>query len=221
MRTVVRAFGEDAKHFVFLGGCALALYARKVGAPLRVTKDVDCISQLEPWVLQQKILADLCSRRVLQPDSNLQCRYRISGTEVDVDIISIDGLNVGGTNPWLKKAAAHARPYGVGEGKSVLAITPAYFLATKLVAFEDRGEDPQSSKDAEDIVTLAVEVDDLVAEVRNANLKQEVASLWAEALKKHGIAVDDLADLVDWHLHPDDRKHRARAVATLVSLARS
>jgi hypothetical protein len=216
---VVQAFGDDAKHFVFLGGCALALYARKEGSPLRVTKDVDCISQLTPWVLQQKILADLSSRRVIQPDPNLQCRYRICGTDVDVDVLSPDGLNVGGPNPWLGKAAVQARPYDVGHGQSVRAVTPSYFLVTKLVAFEDRGEDPQSSKDAEDIVTLAVEVDDLVAQLRTAKLRHEVAALWTKALGKHGMTTDDLEDLVDWHLHRDDRTHRERTVATIVSLA--
>ena len=150
IRAVLDAFGADARHFVFIGGCTLGLYARPDGAPLRATKDVDCISTLVPWVLQEKILGDMCSRGVLSPDADLQCRYRIRGTELDVDVLSPAGFNVGGVNPWFERAAQRARAYDVGEGRLVMALTPPYFLTTKLVAFADRGPDAQSSKDLED-----------------------------------------------------------------------
>jgi len=38
IRAVLDVFGDDAKHFVFIGGCVLGLYARANGAPLRATK---------------------------------------------------------------------------------------------------------------------------------------------------------------------------------------
>jgi hypothetical protein len=109
IRAVLDAFGEDAHAFVFVGGCTLGLYARKTGAPLRVTKDVDCISTLSPWVLQEKRLAEMCRRGILRPDRELQCRYRIQGTEVDVDVLSPEGFNVGGVNPWFGEAAQRAQ----------------------------------------------------------------------------------------------------------------
>ena len=37
IRAVLDAFGDDARHFVFVGGCVLGLYARAEGAPLRAT----------------------------------------------------------------------------------------------------------------------------------------------------------------------------------------
>ena len=69
IRAVLVVFGDEAKHFVFLGGCVLALYARPDGAPLRTTADVDCLSKVKPWSLQEKILADLCTRGILTPRS--------------------------------------------------------------------------------------------------------------------------------------------------------
>jgi hypothetical protein len=48
---VLDAFGSNADHFVFVGGCVLGLYARPEGSPLRVTLDVDCISTRSPWVI--------------------------------------------------------------------------------------------------------------------------------------------------------------------------
>jgi hypothetical protein len=220
IRSVLDAFGPDSSPFVFIGGCALGLYARPMGAPLRATKDVDCISTLTPWVLQEKKLADMCSRGVLNPDPEVQCRYRIRGTDVDVDVLSPDGFNVGGVNPWFARAAAAARPIDAGAGRTVMAVTPSYFLATKLVAFEDRGPDAQSSKDVEDIVALVVEVDTLVAQVDAEGLRADVAKLWMRALRKYALAERDLPDLVDWHLDGRDAEHRGRVFNALTALVR-
>jgi predicted nucleotidyltransferase len=218
MRAVIDAFGEEARHFVFVGGCVLGLYARLEGAPLRATADVDCISTRSPWVLQEKLLAELCMRGVLRPDPEVQCRYRITGTEIDVDVLSPQGFNVGGVNPWFERASINAKLYDGGEGRTVLAVTPPYFLATKLVAFADRGPDAPSSKDAEDIVALAVEVADLVAQVDAAGLRGDIAGLWGHVLEKYVLTADDLPDLVDWHLDRREREHRARVIATLRAL---
>ena len=220
IRAVLDAFGDDSRHFVFVGGCVLGLYARPDGAPLRATKDVDCISTLSPWVLQEKRLADMCTRGVLSPDARVQCRYRIRGTDVDVDVLSPDGFNVGGVNPWFERAARHARSYDVGDGRTASAVTPPYFLATKLVAFEDRGPDPSSSKDAEDIVALVVEVDNIVEQVEVAKIRPDVAELWRRAFAKYALADDDLADLVDWHLDRREAARREEVVTALRALAR-
>jgi hypothetical protein len=215
---VLDAFGDSAEDLVFLGGCVVALYARSTGAPLRTTADVDCLSRRKPWSAQEKILGELCTRRVLIPDPKLQCRYRIRGTGIDVDILSPDGLNVP-RNPWLERAADHARSYDVAGGRRALAVTPPYFLATKLVAFEDRGPDAQSSKDAEDIVTLAVEVPDLVDLVDREGMRGEVVELWAKALDTHRLDLSDVDDLVDWHLHREDRNRRDAAADAIRKLA--
>jgi hypothetical protein len=170
-----------------------------------------------PWALQDKALADLCTRRVIKPDKDLMCRYRICGTEIDVDVISPDGLNVGGGNKWLRLAADNYALYAVG-GQQVKAITPPYFLVTKLVALADRNEEVLSSKDAEDIVTLAVERPILVAEVVDAGLQNDVRDLWDSVGTRFRITRDDLPEFVDWHLHPDEIQHRERVVDTLRGL---
>jgi predicted nucleotidyltransferase len=220
IRAVLEAFGDDARHFVFIGGCALGLYARSEGAPLRATKDVDCISTLSPWVLQDQVLGELCARGVLSPDVDLQCRYRIRGSEVVVDVLSPEGFNVGGASPWFARAAARAGTYSAGAGRNVAAITPPYFLATKLAAFEDRGPDAQSGKDAEDIVALHVEVADLVALVDAEGLRRDIHELWQRVCVKYGLRPADVPDLIDWHLDSRDREHRPRVVEALGAMLR-
>jgi len=218
IRAVLDAFGEESKHFVFVGGCVLGLYARPEGAPLRVSNDVDCISTRTPWALQAKALANLCARGVLVPDPELACRYHVKGTGVVVDVLSPQGFNVGGVNPFFERATARARAYDLGNGRTVNAVTPAYFLATKLAAFEDRGPDALSSKDLEDIVALAVEVPDLPEQVRAEGIAAEVADWWVRALSKYGVRVGDLPDIVDGHLAREDSSHRTRALIALWAL---
>ena len=149
------------------------------------------------------------------PNREVQCRYRISGTDLDVDVLSPEGLNVGAVNPWFGRAAARARPYDLGDGRTVKSISPPYFLATKLVAFADRGEDALSSKDAEDIVAAIVEVAGLFEELESEGIAAEVRELLHRAFAKHGV---DVADFVDAHLAREDREHAAEVVTFLVRL---
>jgi hypothetical protein len=221
IQAVLDAFGPGAEHFVFVGGCVLGLYARAEGAPLRLTADVDCISTRTPWVIQQKILAEMCTSGALTADKDLACRYRIKGTHFDVDVLSPDGHNVGGVNPWFPRAVEHARVYDVGDGRRARAVTPPYFLATKLVAFKDRGQDAQSSKDHEDIVALAVEVEDIREQVERERIGGEIGRLWWDGFERYSVKLDDLPDVVDFHLHHDDRGHRARVIEILTELVGS
>jgi hypothetical protein len=209
---VLDAFGDEAQHFVFVGGCVLGLYARAQGAPLRVTKDVDCISTRTPWVLQEQTLAEMCARGVLTPVPEVQCKYLIKGTDIEVDVLSPQGFNVGGVNPWFERASAKARLFPSGDDRSVNAVTPPYFLATKLVAFEDRGPDALESKDLEDIIALTVEVNDLVQQVDAAGIRADVAELWVRAFKKYGLKPREIPDFVDAHLHRDDEDQRDHVI---------
>jgi hypothetical protein len=169
-------------------------------------------------VRQEKLLADYCQRGVLTPNTDIQCRYRIVGTTVDVDVISPDGFNVGGTSVWLKRAAERAGRYEVEPGRTVRGATPAHFLATKLVALGDRADDVLSSKDAEDIVAVFVEIPSLIAEVQSEGIADELAELWSAALSKLALTGADLPDVVDAHLHREDRMHRDRVIRALQQL---
>lgn len=210
IRTVVDVFGTDSDAFVFVGACVLGLYARPHGPALRATKDVDCVSTIKPWVLQEKRLADLCSRGILAPDRGVQCRYRIVGMDLDVDVLSPEGMNVGGVNPWFRRAVERASSYELDDGRTVKAISPPYFLATKLVAFANRGEDALSSKDAEDIIAAIVEVSELMGDLEAEGVRIEIGGLLDRAFTKHGVGMGDMGDFVDAHLDREDRVDEQR-----------
>src|SRR3972149_6741394 len=95
---VMDAFGAHAKHLVFVGSVVLVLYPPGPGAslPLRPTKDVDCVSTLKPWILQQKIFEELIGRKVISPDMETSFRYRVRATGTMVDVLSPEGITLGG-----------------------------------------------------------------------------------------------------------------------------
>jgi len=220
MRAVVAVFGSSAENFVFVGSCVLGLYMRPSGAPFRPTIDADVISTVAPWTVQEKQLADLCERGILVPDEKLLCRYHIQGKGVAVDVLSPEGRNVGGITEWFLKAAAHAKTFTLDDEVRVRAVAPPYFLATKLEAWCDRGEDVRSDKDAEDIVALATEVLNLADLVQHEGIAAGISALWHSALDARGLTLDHMPDLVSWHLHPIDAAEGDRVVASLLRCAR-
>lgn len=218
MRETLETLDEVRNELVFLGGNVLALYAGASGSPLRVTEDVDCFSILQPWILQAKMLARLCSEGTLEPDQQQPQRYRVRRSGLVIDVISPDGMNVPG-DKWLRRAADNCRGYDLGDGTMVKAVTPAHFMVLKLAAFLDRASDPVSSKDMEDIVFVAAEVPRLVDEIEASGLTADVAELWRRVFAKHNLSAADLADVVDAHLGAQERARRDAVVGVMKQIA--
>ena len=71
-----------------------------------------------------------------------------------MDIVPTIETPIGPTNRWYVDGMREARDYEA-EGVTVRAITPIYFIATKLEAFKNRGSgDFVSSHDLEDTLTV-------------------------------------------------------------------
>jgi hypothetical protein len=147
-----------------------------------------------------------------------QFRYRVPGSDLLIDVMSPDGINVGGGTRWMREAAERAIDRTLPDGRVVRVVTPPYFVLLKLEAFVDRGEDLTSSKDIEDLVCIAIEVDDLAEQVAGAGLSAAVSSLWQAALRKHQADASYIGDLVASHLHASDADRRDRAEVILGSL---
>ncbi len=215
---MVEAFGEMSNNFVVVGSCALALYASD-GSALSATKDIDCISLLD-LVHQLRFLGKLSETDgPLSPDPTMGCRYEIKKAGVFVDVMDLDGATVGGTNRWFKEAVRHARRYQVDESVSVSAITPPYFLLTKLVAAQDltRNDWILASRDVGDVVALVADVHDVASQVVDARLGAHVANELAATLAAYRSSSADIPEIVQAHLEPDDAAIN-RASATLVAL---
>jgi hypothetical protein len=217
MAEVVKVFAKVEQQIVFCGSCVLALYARTTApSALRLTKDVDCICTVTPFARLSALLAQMCEAGVLAPDTRLMCRYSIRASGTVVDVIDPEGLTTGATDPWVERAAARAGRYAVADELEVSAVTPPYFLAMKLAALLDRGPDEMSA-DAEDIVTVALEVPGLERQIHEAGLAAEIQQQMERVLTRYAVA--SWAELVDYHIAPEELASAPRVSAVLTSLA--
>lgn len=170
VKHVARHLGQLREQFVFLGGAVTALLLTDAAAPsVRPTKDVDMIvevsSRIKYYQLEEE-LRHLGFRHV----QDMICRWSIG--EVLVDIMPTDSTILGFSNCWYSAAIKNAQNVEIEDGLFIRLITPEYFLATKIEAFEGRGQkDYWLSNDLEDIVTLLDGRPEIVNEVLAAELE--------------------------------------------------
>jgi predicted nucleotidyltransferase len=163
------ALGELKEQVVFVGGTVTALYRLESGLEIRPTDDVDCIVNVLTLSDYYAFSARLrergftpCSER----DAPI-CRYEHSG--IAVDIVPVATTPVGPTNRWYADALRDAVEYE-SEGVFVRAITPIYFIATKLEAFKSRGRnDYVESHDLENILTVLAGLEQLRELIESAS----------------------------------------------------
>lgn len=140
----------------FLGGAIVSLLVDDPELHQnRPTLDVDAIVQ----VITQAEYAELEQR--LRDDGFVNdvsegapiCRYLVEDCKVDV--MPISAAAIGLRSRWFPEALSTALPMPVAANETAPIIQPAYFLATKLEAFKDRGhEDYQASHDLEDLLAV-------------------------------------------------------------------
>ena len=94
------------------------------------------------------------------------CRRVYAGLLLDV--MPAKDTPIGPSNIWYESALANAADFDC-EGRSVRALTPIYFVATKIEAFKSRGEgDFLSSHDMEDLLTVLGGIESLRRDVAEA-----------------------------------------------------
>ncbi len=154
---VAESLGHLRESLVFVGGCATALLVTAARAqPIRVTLDVDLIAEVatlsEYHELERQFEAlgfihDLSAGAPI-------CRWRMRRHIVDLMPTRSDIL--GFANPWYPIAVESAQEVTLPGTDTVIRLIRApVFIATKLVAFHDRGQgDFLASHDLEDIITV-------------------------------------------------------------------
>lgn len=165
--TVAEALGPDLCDLTaFVGGATtgLLLTDELTEQSVRATDDVDLIVSALGYnenaefeeVLRKKGFKD-------DMDSDVICRKKLG--EMQVDFMPTDD-SLGFTNRWYADALRTAQQYELKEGLFIRLVAPGYFIATKLEAFEGRGEgDILGSRDIEDIITLVDGRESLINEI--------------------------------------------------------
>jgi hypothetical protein len=105
-------------------------------------------------------------------ESGIICRYKVQG--IIVDIMPTNSAVLGFSNCWYSEGFKNAIDIELDSNTVVKIFSPAYFIASKLEAFKDRGgKDFRTSSDFEDIVYVFENCKDLEPDVLKStdNLK--------------------------------------------------
>ena len=157
--------------FAFLGGSVLSLLVNDPTADaIRVTKDIDIIANVrtrKEFHQEERMLEARGFRHDTREGAPI-CRWISDG--VVVDVLPVREEVLGWKSRWFEEALQTASILSI-EGHPVKIVSPPFFVALKIEAFEDRGKgDFISSTDFEDIICLFNGrrnlVDEIMAEPR-------------------------------------------------------
>lgn len=173
LRRAVENLNELAGELVFVGGCTTGLFITDPGAAeVRTTKDVDAIIEAASYAEYQIFSEELrkAGFREDTRDGAPLCRWLKE--ETILDVMPLEEKTLGFTNTWYKPAMEAAQIYEIFPSRSIRVVTPPYFCATKLEAFEGRGNDDYLvSHDLEDIIAVIDGRAAIVEEIRSAPRK--------------------------------------------------
>ncbi|WP_454781686.1 hypothetical protein [Legionella sp. WA2022007384] len=147
---------ELCNEVTFVGGCVTGLLITDKAAPdVRFTMDVDCIinviTKSDYYAIADKLRQK--GFKELTIGNHPICRWDCSG--ILIDIMPIDKSVLGFSNRWYKEAQENAIDKNITDKLNIKIVSAPYFLATKLEAFKDRGnQDFLLSHDLEDIIAL-------------------------------------------------------------------
>jgi hypothetical protein len=204
-----RGLGDLVDQVVFLGGATTNLLLTDPAAPsVRPTLDVDVVVQVATTVEYLRLGRELERRGFLQDESPGAPLCRRIREGVRLDVMPTDAAILGFANRWYPAVCATATPVELEPDLSIRLVTPPLFVATKLEAFRDRGEeDLFGSRDLEDVVAVIDGRVELPDEVASA--PAEVRLHLARSLREL-LAMPRFRDAVQGHL-PGDPTSAARA----------
>jgi predicted nucleotidyltransferase len=201
---VATHLGSLRDEVVFVGGMVTGLLVTDPGAAMaRPTDDIDLIVEVASTVEYQTRLRDRLIAQGFREsvEDDVVCRWRLG--ELVVDVMPATPGVLGFANPWYPHALATASemvlPPREGGHVSIRVISAPAFLATKLVAWEGRGNGDLLHPDIEDVVAVVNGRRELSGEVeRDA---PELRTFLAEAIER--LFAMGLEEALPGHLEGD------------------
>jgi hypothetical protein len=201
---------------VFVGGATVALYATDPASPEpRPTDDVDVVVEIRSRLEYNRFEDILRSHGFVNDMSEGAplCRWVYRG--IKVDAMPTDPEILGFANRWYDRALENSMPFVLPGGRAIRILTPSYFLASKLEAFQSRGRgDIRLSADLEDVLYVLDNrpaiVDELIAS--DTNVKQYIGIV-ARAILEDA----SLPEAIEAALGFGTERSRAQRVLSIVS----
>lgn len=213
-----RALGSLCDELVFLGGCATALLITDSAAPpVRATRDVDTLAEIGSAAEYRELEKQLREREFEVDATKGAPICRWTGHGILLDVMPTDEQILGFGNTWYTSAVASANSYELPSGTKIQLVDPVHFIATKLEAFDSRGDnDFVMSHDLEDVMCVLDGRSELEGEIANA--EQEIKDYICNRLRNFVDATQFIESLPG-HL-PGDTGSQARLPMLLEKLRR-
>lgn len=179
---MAHAMGSLREQVVFVGGCATGLLlTQPEAADVRATEDVDAIVEVFTLAGYHRLAKTLQALGFKQTMEDNTPPFRWFWRQMQLDLVPLEEKVLGFANRWYKPAFAASMTTELAPGLLLKHLSAPYFLATKLEAFNDRGNnDIYLSHDLEDILTVVDGRAELLVELDAA--PQDVRVFVANAL---------------------------------------
>ena len=166
-----------ADELVFLGGCATGLLVTDPAAPpIRVTRDVDAITQVVTRAEYYRLSDKLRSKGFSEDSSDGAPLCRWVSQSVILDVMPTDEKILGFCNAWYESAIENSETFALPNNRELRLVSAPYFLMTKLEAFDGRGQgDYMMSHDLEDVVAVIDGRPELSQEITRSSSELKIA----------------------------------------------
>lgn len=203
---VARRLKALETHFVFTGGSVVTLLLDRPAVVVsRPTKDVDVIAEVVTRIQYTKLeerLRGIGFRHDTSEGAPI-CRWIVDG--VKVDVMPMNDPIGAFKNQWFDLAVSTAAPMQV-HGETLLVVTAPCFVATKIEAFQDRGDgDFMASHDIEDFLTVVDGRERLIDEIRAT---PDALRVFIAKSVTRFLADGRFIDSLPGHLPPDEASQR-------------
>ena len=170
LTSIANAMGALREQVVFVGGCAtVLLITQPLVADARATEDVDAIVEVASLVGYHALAAQLMEQGFKQTMADNTPPFRWYWNGMQLDLVPLDEKVLGFANRWYKPGFEAAITAALPSGLQLRHLSAPYFMATKLEAFKDRGnDDVYLSHDLEDVITVVDGREELISELTSA-----------------------------------------------------
>jgi len=170
LTSIAHAMGALREQVVFVGGCATGLLiTQTLVADARATEDVDAIVEVASLVGYHALAAQLMEQGFKQTMADNTPPFRWYWNGMQLDLVPLDERVLGFANRWYKPGFEAAAMATLPSGLQLRHLSAPYFMATKLEAFKDRGNnDVYLSHDLEDVITVVDGREELISELTSA-----------------------------------------------------
>lgn len=206
VKKVAQALGDLNDNVAYVGGAVVSIYADDPGADeVRPTKDVDITLEIASFAELTKIQEQLAEKGIYPAiEEKIMCRFDCDG--VLLDVMATKEVGWAQANEWFEPGFKHLESHKLNETQTIKILSVAFFLASKFTAYHDRGKDPRTSHDFEDIIYVLDNRVNLVNDILEApkDIRKYLINEFVRLFDK------EMEEGILCHLEPETQSERVK-----------